>query len=394
MRLLLCNIPFRKIFTRERFMHFKRIAIFVLAAAMPAFLLCGCGKKNAEPAPQQRAREVEVMFPKKRKIEIWDKYTARIEGEKSVEIKARVNGYLEKILFKDGARVKEGDVLFEIDPRPFEAVVEAQEAAIDEIKTKIELAKANLERAKELLQVNAISREVYETRLSELKSQNAKMLMAQANLREAKLNLEFTKVRSPISGYVSRRYVDEGNLVENSKTLLADVVSRDIVYAYFEVSERDIIRYNASGLINDLNSGKTKSLPVRLSLMDDSAARIYGCLTYADNKLESSSLEFRADIENKDGLLYPGMFAELELRAGEPREKILIPEIAIGTDLVGKFVYVVDSGDIVRYRKVEIGEIVGGERIIESGLDEADRVIVNGIQRAAIDKKVKPILKK
>ncbi|MBO7520663.1 MAG: efflux RND transporter periplasmic adaptor subunit, partial [Opitutales bacterium] len=238
------------------------------AAVLPALLLCGCGKKEPAAAPQSREREVEVMLPQKRMLEIWDKYTARIEGEKSVEIKARVNGYLEKILFKDGARVGEGDVLFEIDARPFEAAVEAHEAAIEEIKTKIELAKSNLERAKELLQVNAISREVYETRLSELKSQNAKMLMAQANLREAKLNLEFTKVRSPISGYVSRRYVDEGNLVENSKTLLADVVSRDVVYAYFEVSERDIIRYNASGLVRDLNRGNTKNLPVRLSLMD------------------------------------------------------------------------------------------------------------------------------
>ena len=364
------------------------------AAVLPALLLCGCGKKEPAAAPQSREREVEVMLPQKRMLEIWDKYTARIEGEKSVEIKARVNGYLEKILFKDGARVGEGDVLFEIDARPFEAAVEAHEAAIEEIKTKIELAKSNLERAKELLQVNAISREVYETRLSELKSQNAKMLMAQANLREAKLNLEFTKVRSPISGYVSRRYVDEGNLVENSKTLLADVVSRDIVYAYFEVSERDIIRYNASGLVRDLNRGNTKNLPVRLSLMDDSRARAFGNLTYADNKLESSSLEFRAEIENKNGDLYPGMFAELELRAGEPQEKLLIPEAAIGTDLVGRFVYVADKDDIARYRKVEIGELVGADRVIEEGLSEADRVIVNGIQRAAVDKKVKPILKK
>ena len=364
------------------------------AAVLPALLLCGCGKKEPAAAPQSREREVEVMLPQKRMLEIWDKYTARIEGEKSVEIKARVNGYLEKILFKDGARVGEGDVLFEIDARPFEAAVEAHEAAIEEIKTKIELAKSNLERAKELLQVNAISREVYETRLSELKSQNAKMLMAQANLREAKLNLEFTKVRSPISGYVSRRYVDEGNLVENSKTLLADVVSRDVVYAYFEVSERDIIRYNASGLVRDLNRGNTKNLPVRLSLMDDSRARAFGNLTYADNKLESSSLEFRAEIENKNGDLYPGMFAELELRAGEPQEKLLIPEAAIGTDLVGRFVYVADKDDIARYRKVEIGELVGADRVIEEGLSEADRVIVNGIQRAAVDKKVKPILKK
>lgn len=375
-------------------MFFGKTAKSILIVLCAACLVCAC-KKGGDSAPaEKRVREVVVMTPQKRALEIWDKYTARIEGQKSVQIKARVNGYLEKILFKDGAKVKEGDILFEIDSRPFEAVVEAQSAAIDEIKTRIELAKSNLERAKELLEVNAISREVYETRLSELKSQNAKLLMAEANLRKARLDLEFTKVRAPISGYVSRRYVDEGNLVEDSKTMLADLVSRDVVYAYFEVSERDIIRYNDSGLLADLNAGRIENLPVKLSLMDDKNARAFGRLTYADNKLESSSLEFRAEIENKNSDLYPGMFAELELRAGEPREKLLIPEAAIGTDLVGRFVYVVDSDDIVRYRKLSVGELVGTDRIIEEGLGESDRVVVNGIQRAVIDTKVKPILKK
>lgn len=375
-------------------MFFGKTAKSILIVLCAACLVCAC-KKSGDSAPaEKRVREVVVMTPQKRALEIWDKYTARIEGQKSVQIKARVNGYLEKILFKDGAKVKEGDILFEIDSRPFEAVVEAQSAAIDEIKTRIELAKSNLERAKELLEVNAISREVYETRLSELKSQKAKLLMAEANLRKARLDLEFTKVRAPISGYVSRRYVDEGNLVEDSKTMLADLVSRDVVYAYFEVSERDIIRYNDSGLLADLNAGRIENLPVKLSLMDDKNARAFGKLTYADNKLESSSLEFRAEIENKNSDLYPGMFAELELRAGEPREKLLIPEAAIGTDLVGRFVYVVDSDDIVRYRKLSVGELVGTDRVIEEGLGESDRVVVNGIQRAAIDTKVKPILKK
>lgn len=375
-------------------MFFGKTAKSILIVLCAACLVCAC-KKGGDSAPaEKRVREVVVMTPQKRALEIWDKYTARIEGQKSVQIKARVNGYLEKILFKDGAKVKEGDILFEIDSRPFEAVVEAQKAAIDEIKTRIELAKSNLERAKELLEVNAISREVYETRLSELKSQNAKLLMAEANLRKARLDLEFTKVRAPISGYVSRRYVDEGNLVEDSKTMLADLVSRDVVYAYFEVSERDIIRYNDSGLLADLNAGRIENLPVKLSLMDDKNARAFGKLTYADNKLESSSLEFRAEIENKNSDLYPGMFAELELRAGEPREKLLIPEAAIGTDLVGRFVYVVDSDDIVRYRKLSVGELVGTDRVIEEGLSESDRVVVNGIQRAAIDTTVKPILKK
>lgn len=375
-------------------MFFGKTAKSILIVLCAACLVCACKKGGDSAPPEKRVREVVVMTPQKRALEIWDKYTARIEGQKSVQIKARVNGYLEKILFKDGAKVKEGDILFEIDSRPFEAVVEAQSAAIDEIKTRIELAKSNLERAKELLEVNAISREVYETRLSELKSQKAKLLMAEANLRKARLDLEFTKVRAPISGYVSRRYVDEGNLVEDSKTMLADLVSRDVVYAYFEVSERDIIRYNDSGLLADLNAGRIENLPVKLSLMDDKNARAFGKLTYADNKLESSSLEFRAEIENKNSDLYPGMFAELELRAGEPREKLLIPEAAIGTDLVGRFVYVVDSDDIVRYRKLSVGELVGTDRVIEEGLSESDRVVVNGIQRAAIDTKVKPILKK
>lgn len=175
-----------------------------------------------------------MTLPTKQSVEIWDDYTAKLEGEKSVEIRARVSGYLEKILFKDGDYVNEGDVLFEIDPEPFQAVVDACRADVAEISAKIELANSNLERAKQLYEGNAISKEVLETRRSELLSAKAVKMSADAKLKEAMLNLKFTKIRAPISGYIGKRYVDVGNLVTNANTLMSTLVSRDIFTHIFK----------------------------------------------------------------------------------------------------------------------------------------------------------------
>ena len=197
----------------------KSVGVMAVVAAA-AMLLCGCPAKQ-EAVQKKVFNKVEVMLPQKRMIEVWDAYTARLEGEKSVEIRSRVSGYLEKILFKDGDYVKAGSVLFEIDARPFQAIVDANKATVREVESKIELAKSNLKRAEELYVSNAVSKEVLETRKSEVMSQEAILMSAKAKLREAELNLEFTKITSPISGYVSRRLVDEGNLIDGASTLMS-----------------------------------------------------------------------------------------------------------------------------------------------------------------------------
>ncbi|MBO7522171.1 MAG: efflux RND transporter periplasmic adaptor subunit, partial [Opitutales bacterium] len=224
----------------------KTIAISLTLAG--AFLFSACAKKEAAPQKQNAAPQVTVALPEKRAVEVWDSFTARLEGNKEVEIRARVSGYLSKICFKDGDFVKEGQLLFEIDPRPFVAAVKECEARIKEAQTRITLAKGNLARAEELIKSNAISGEVLETRKCELLSAEAALLSARAQHTEASLNLEFTKIVSPISGFASKRYVDEGNLVNASSTLLSTVVSREVIYAYFNINERDILRYNKNGL--------------------------------------------------------------------------------------------------------------------------------------------------
>ncbi len=365
----------------------------VLACALSMVLASGCQKKQKAAPKEEKIATVEVALPLVKDIELWDEFTARIEGEKSVEVRSRVNGYLEKICFQDGDYVKEEQLLFEIDPRPFEAVVEACKASVSEIEARIDLAKSNLERAQELLKSNAISKELLESRKSELASASAVYLNAKAKLREALLNLEFTKVRSPISGYVSKRFVDRGNLVSSDTTLMATIVSRDVVYAYFDVSERDLIRYTKNRLFESINNAKKTGPRVELTLLDESKPSHFGYLSYVSNSLNASSIELRANIDNKNGKLYPGMYAKARLNSGKPEKQLLLPELAIGTDLVGRYVLVVNNDSVVEYKPVVVGDLIGNMQIIKSGISPTDKVVINGIQQAVPQNKVNAVLK-
>ncbi len=367
-----------------------KYALYAVFAAL-SLLMTGCWNNSSKSSSKKETNDVYIQKPLKQSVEIWDDYTARLEGEKSVEIRARVSGYLEKICFRDGDFVKEGDVLFEIDSAPFEAIVEACKADVAEITAKIELAKNNLERAQQLYEGNAISKEALETRRSELLSAKAILMSAQAKLKEAVLNLKFTKISSPISGYIGKRRVDVGNLIADTNTLMATVVSRDTIYAYFEISERDVIRYEKIGLFRNIDTEKRKGPPVKLKLMDEPEYSHAGILTYVDNMLQSASIELRAEIDNINGALLPGMFAKVSLRAGEPVEKLMVPELAVGTDLIGRYVLLVNKDNIVEYRSIKVGEKIGRMQIVEEGLDGSENVIVKGMQRARPDMKVNPI---
>ena len=354
-----------------------------------AFIFSACSKQEAVSQKPNSAPEVTVALPEKRAVEIWDSFTARLEGNKEVEIRARVNGYLSKICFKDGEFVKEGQLLFEIDPRPFIAVVKECEASIKEAESRIVLAKGNLKRAEELIKTNAISGEVLETRKCELLSAEAALLSAQARYTEAALNLEFTKVLSPITGFVSRRYVDEGNLVNASSTLLATVVSRKIIYAYFNINERDILRYQKNGLFKRMKSG---DLPVvKMKLLDEDNDSHVGKLTYVQNEFDMGNLELRAEFDNDKGELFPGVWSKVSLQSEKAKEKILVPESSVGTDLVGRYVLVVDDKNKVNYVPVRVGETIGKMQIVESGLSGSEKIVVVGIQRAIPGTQVSPV---
>lgn len=374
----------------------KNNSVYIYKFAAAALLACaafvgGC-KKNAQQ--QRMAGEppaVQVAKPVHKSVEFWDDYTARLEPYASVELRARIGGYLQLVNFKEGQFVKEGDLLFVIDPRPYEAALASAKAQVKEVEARLALAKSNDARARELFAAKAISKETYETRTSELLSAQAALLAAQANLREAELNLEYTHIRAPMSGKVSESYVDAGNLVSANSTLLTTIVRTDIIQAYFEISERDNIRYKNNGLFKEIDVVKKTGPRVKITLLDGSTTR-EGMLTYFDNKIgtETSSLTMRADIANNDHLLSPGMFAKISVLGEKAHPVVMIPEDIIGTDLVNRYVLVVDKDNVVQYRPVKVGRLMGKFRVIDEGLSPEDRVVAVGLQRAVPTTKVSP----
>lgn len=367
-----------------------KLSAFALAGA--AFIaVSGCGKKAPQIA--HSAPEVQVSKPIKKTFEVWDEYTARVEPLEFVELRSRVSGYLEKIFFKEGQIVKAGDLLFVIDPRPYEASLAAAKASVKEVEARLLLAKTNLERAKDLLKSNAISKEIYDTRESDVLSTEASLLNAQALLKEAELNLEYTHIRAPISGKVSQRLVDPGNLITSNTTVLTTIVNSSIVQAYFEISERDMLRYQNSGLFKEIDVINRKGPPVEMTLWGEEHKPFKGELTYFDNRIgsQTASLTMRADIKNPDHYLAAGMFGKIKVRGGKAQEFLVLPEEIIGTDLINRYVLVVNKDGIVEYRPVKIGRLFGKYRAIEEGVTENDDVIFVGLQRAAPGAKVTPL---
>ncbi len=368
----------------------KQLAVFSVIAA--AVSLCGCKdkKQDGAMAAMNSAVPVQYMKPLDKPVEVWDEYTARVDAFSAVEVRARVPGYLEKVNFSEGQFVKKGDLLFVMDPRPYEAALRAAEASVKEVESRLVLAKSNYQRAKELYAANAISKEVNETRRSELLSTEAALLNAKAKLREAELDLEFTQIRAPISGRISEYYVDAGNLISANTTLLTTIVRCDIAQIYFEISERDIRRYIKSGLFKQIDLNKRTGPEVQFRLMDNE--NFAGTLNYYDNRMgqQTSSLTMRADFDNKDDQLMAGMFGKIKVLYEKARKALLLPEDIIGTDLINRYVIVIDKDNVAQYRAVKVGRLLGKYRIIEEGLSPDDRVVSVGLQRAAPGTKLMP----
>ena len=369
-----------------------RKAKYMIIALTALSVFAGCAKKQPQPVAQG-PEDVYVAKPIVKPVEVWDEFTARIDAIRSVEVRARVSGYLEKVNFSEGQMVKQGELLFVIDPRPYEASLAAAKASVKEVEARLLLAKTNLERAKDLLKSNAISKEIYDTRESDVLSTEASLLNAQALLKEAELNLEYTHIRAPISGKVSQRLVDPGNLITANTTVLTTIVNSSIVQAYFEISERDMLRYQNSGLFKEIDVINRKGPPVEMTLWGEEHKPFKGELTYFDNRIgsQTASLTMRADIKNPDHYLAAGMFGKIKVRGGKAQEFLVLPEEIIGTDLINRYVLVVNKDGIVEYRPVKIGRLFGKYRAIEEGVTENDDVIFVGLQRAAPGAKVTPL---
>jgi multidrug efflux system membrane fusion protein len=340
--------------------------------------LAACSPSNALPAAAQPpAPQVTVAEVLHKPLRDWSEFTGRLEAVQSVEIRPRVGGYIDKVAFEEGARVKKGQLLFRIDPRPFVAAVAQESAARTRSVSELELAKANHARAERLIGQNAIAREEFERLSSADNVAASNVSAAAAALDIARLNLEFTEVRAPIDGRVSRALITLGNLVSN-QSLLTTVVSDDPVYASFDADEQTFLRFSRAAASH---SGGTEA--VYMGLADEQDFPHGGRLNFVDNQVDrkTGTIRTRAVFSNPDGLFTPGLFVRIRLVGHDNRETVLIDDRSVGTDLGKKFVFVLKSDNTVDYRSVELGPEVDGLRIVKAGLEPGETIVVNGLQR-------------
>ncbi len=361
-----------------------------LVVGLAAFLAsAGCHKQGGGPPPAPP--EVVVAAPTKRSVTEWDEYPGRVQAVQSVEIRARVGGYLQSVNFSDGADVEEGALLFVIDPRPYRATLKAAEAGLAQAKARVETSALLLKRAQAIKESGAVSQDTLDTRLQDSLTAQADLQSAQAAVDSARLDMGWTHVRAPISGRLGRRLVVPGDLVEGStagSTLLTTIVSENPVYFYFTVNEDAALRYARSwGAPND---EPPEAIPAQL--VDELGTLHEGHVDFVDNRIDekSGTQELRAVFPNDDGHLIPGMFGTVRIPNGAPREAMLIPDQAIMADQTIQFVFVVGAENLVERRTVQLGPVIDGLRLIRDGLEPDDRVIIEGTQRARPGSPVTP----
>lgn len=368
-------------------------SIIPAASVILAVLLAGCEKKPEAAAPPAPA--VTVASPLKKQTTDWDEFTGRFDAVDQVQIRARVTGFVTKVTFVDGAVVKAGDVLYEIDPRQYEAAAEQAQGQLDDAKAKVDLAQKELERATTLIKTQAISENIVDQRSQALAAAQASVLVAEGALKLAKLNLEYTKVVAPIDGRVSRHLISVGNLVNGSDsgaTLLTSIVSMTPIYLYFDMDESIYQRNSRLWFEGRRPSSRDTPNPVQITLTGDSKPTKEGKMDFLDNRLDigTGTLRGRAIVDNHDLSILPGQFARLRVIASGQYEALLIPDTAVATDQSRKIVMVVKPDDTVEARPVTLGPLDDGLRVIREGLKADDRIIIDGLQRARVGAKVTP----
>jgi RND family efflux transporter MFP subunit len=360
-----------------------------------AIVLSGCGDKPPQPAANA-APPVTVAQPVKRTVTDWDEFTGRFEAVEEVQVRARVGGFVTNVEFRDGAFVNTGDLLYIIDPRPFEAVAAQADGQLSDARAKAELGKRELERALTLNQTQFVADNIVDQRRQALQAANAAILQAEGALKAAQLNIEFSHVVAPISGRASRHLVSVGNLVQGSDnaagTLLTSIVSLDPIYIYFDMDEATYLRNNRLWFEGKRPSSRDTPNPVQVALTGETKPSHDGKVDFLDNRLDVSTgtLRGRAVIPNKDLSILPGQFGRVRLIGSSPYQALLLPDTAIATDQSRKIVFVVKDDDTVEARAVMLGPLDDGLRVIREGLKPEDRVIVDGLQRARVGAKVSP----
>jgi RND family efflux transporter MFP subunit len=368
---------------------------FAWVIACTLVLSAGCGKpgggaQSAPPPPQ-----VSVAQVLEKRVKDWDEFTGRLQAVESVEIRPRVSGYIDRVAFTEGSLVKSGDLLFVIDPRPYKADYDRAAADVKRYKTALELARIELVRVQRLKDSGAVSEEELDERKSTVAQAESNVAGSEAALEAASLNLNFTRVTSPIAGRVSRAEVTRGNLVtggSNGGTLLSSVVSMDPIYLYFDADEQSYLRYAQMARSDERPNSRDSRKPVQVGLADEEGFPHAGTVDFVDNQLnpQTGTIRARAVLQNKEGRFAPGLFARVQLLGSGEYLAILIEDRAVNTDQSQKYVLLLGANDQIEYRKVTLGRVIDGLRIVREGLKPGDVIVVNGAQRVHPGVKVTP----
>lgn len=368
----------------------------VIAGLAAALLLSACGDSQQQQQAAPPPPAVTVATPIKRAIVDYDEYVGRFVAVNSVEVRARVSGYLDKVHFTDGQMVKEGELLFTIDKRPFQTALDQAKANLERARADLAFAENDLERASQLVRDKTITQQVFDQRTQVKRVAEASVAAQEAAVRQAQLDLEFTELRAPVSGRIGDRRVSPGNLVTGgttgTTTLLATIVSTDPIRFEFTFDETSYLRYERLAADTTDLATRGGSSPVRLKLIDEKDFQHVGRMDFIDNVIDKSTgtIRGRAVFANAANIFTPGMFGRVQVPGSARYEALVIPDSAIGSEQARKFVYVVRPDDTVAQKYVTLGALSEGDRVITSGLEPNDRVVINGLMRVRPGAKVTP----
>lgn len=377
--------------TSHRSCALARYSALLVALALTS----ACNREPATTVAPPPPPNVTVATPIERNIVEWAYYTGRTEAAHTVELRARVSGYLERVAFEAGKIVQQGDLLFVIDQRPYRAALAQAEAELKRARIELRGRESQLRRADGLIKGKMIPEEEYDRRLIQREAASASVLAAEAALASARLNMDFTEIHAPISGRISRNFVDEGNLVvggDQSSTLLANIVSISPIYVYVDADERSIIKYQEMHQHGERVSARYAQIPAQVGLSTDTGFPWEGVVDYMAPTADASTgtLRARVVIQNPDDFLKGGFFARIRVAGSAEYLARLITDRAVLRDQGQKFVWVVDENNVARYRQVQLGPRIDGLRVVRSGLDGDERVVVNGIHRVRDGVEVNP----
>ncbi|WP_250463792.1 efflux RND transporter periplasmic adaptor subunit [Microbulbifer litoralis] len=350
---------------------------FVLLVSVTA---AGCDSQGQAPEHQMPPPVVNVAEVIAEPVTLWESFNGRVVAPETVELRPRVSGYIDKVAFEEGELVQAGDLLFQIDPRPYRARARAARAELARAKSQLALAKTEAGRAKPLLDKRAISREEYDRREATLASAEAQVSAARAALESAELQLSYTRVTAPVSGRTGRAMITRGNLASADQTLLTTLVSVNPMHVYFDADEQSALD---SQQILDAESATA----VRIGLAGDSGFPYRGTLDFIDNRLDpgTGTLQYRAELANPEGAFRPGQFVRVQLPVAKLEQALLVNRKAVLTDQDRRYVFVVDANNTAARRQITPGRTQGELLVIRDGLNSGDRVVVSGVQKIFAD---------